>query len=197
MEKTKNVILLLLFMLICPFNLSAQNVDKLYKEGKALYEAKNYAQAVPKLKIAAEKGHMKAQYRLGRCYEKGRGVEKNEKLAFQWYTKSAAKEYAKGQCALAMCYKEGIGTPKDHKKAVEFFTKAAQQGNADAQYHLGKSYMKGKGVTADEKKARSWLNKAVNNKKDGKEILDKLQKKCSEGDKDAINIMKLLGYNIK
>lgn len=193
----KKLISLICLLLTLAINMSAQDVDKLFKEGKALYEAKNYTQAVPKLKVAAEKGHMKAQYRLGRCYEKGRGVTKDEALAFKWYTKSAAKDYAKGQYALAMCYKEGIGTTKDHNKAVEYFTKAAQQGNADAQYHLGKCYLKGKGVTADEKKARTWLNKAVNNKKDGKEILAKLRKKCSENDKDAINILKLLGYNIK
>lgn len=194
MKKLVSIICLLLTFTI---NMPAQNVDKLFKEGKALYEAKNYALAFPKLKLAAEKGHKKAQYRLGRCYEKGRGVAKDEAVAFQWYTKSAAKDYAKGQYALAMCYKEGIGTTKDHKKAVEYFAKAAQQDNADAQYHLGKSYLKGKGVTADEKKAKSWLSKAVNNKKGGKDILDKLRKKSSEGDKDAINILKLLGYSVK
>ncbi len=47
-------------------SVSAQNIDKLYKEAKAFYDAKNYTAAVPKLKAAAEKGHKKAQYRLGR-----------------------------------------------------------------------------------------------------------------------------------
>ena len=91
MKKLVSIICLLLTFTI---NMPAQNVDKLFKEGKALYEAKNYAQAFPKLKLAAEKGHKKAQYRLGRCYEKGRGVAKDEAVAFQWYTKSAAKELA-------------------------------------------------------------------------------------------------------
>ena len=181
-----------LFLLL-PLSLSAQNVNQLFKEGKALYEAKNYAQAFPKLKVAAEKGHKKAQYRLGRCYEKGRGVAKDEALAFQWYTKSAAKDYPKGQYALGMCYKDGIGTAKDPKKAAEYFSKAAQNDNADAQYQLGKCYMKGKGITADSKKAASWLKKAVNNEKGGKDIVAKIRKKASEGDDNAKAILKLAG----
>ena len=185
--------LLFLLLLCLPLSMSAQNTDKLYKEAKALYDAKNYTQAFPKLKTAAEKGHKKAQYRLGRCYEKGRGVTKDEAAAFQWYTKSAAQDYAKGQYALGNCYKEGIGTAKDHKKAVEYFSKAAQNDNADAQYQLGKCYMKGKGITADSKKAASWLKKAVNNEKGGKDIVAKIRKKVAEGDEDAKTIMKLAG----
>ena len=79
---------------------SAQSSDKLYKEAKALYDAKNYATAVPKLKAAAEKGHKKAQYRLGRCYDKGHGVTENDALAFQWYMKSVKQDYAKAQYAV-------------------------------------------------------------------------------------------------
>ena len=172
---------------------AAQSAEKLYQEGKQLYDAENYTAAFPKLKAAAEKGHKKAQYRLGRCYEKGRGVEKDATVAFQWYTKSAAQDYAKGLYALGNCYKEGFGTAKDHKKAFECFTKAAQHDNADAQYQLGKCYMKGKGTTADAKKAASWFKKAVSNEKDGKDIIAKLRKKASEGDEDAKNVMKLAG----
>ena len=58
-------VLFLLFFLLLPLSLSAQNTDKLYKEAKALYDAKNYTQAFPKLKTAAEKGHKKAQYPPG------------------------------------------------------------------------------------------------------------------------------------
>ena len=183
----------LFFLLSFSVSISAQNADKIYKEAKELYDAKNYTQAVPKLKAAAEKGHTKAQYRLGRCYEKGRGVSKDETSAFQWYTKSAAQDYAKGQYALGNCYKEGLGTAKDHKKAFEYFTKAAQHDNADAQYQLGKCYMKGKGTTADAKKAASWFKKAVSNEKGGKDIVAKLRKKAAEGDEDAKTIMKLAG----
>lgn len=179
-------------LLVC-VTIGAQSADKLYKEGKELYDAKKYTAAVPKLKAAAEKGHKKAQYRLGRCYDKGHGVAENEALAFQWYSKSAAQDYAKAQYAIGKCYKDGKGVEKDRKKAVDYFMKAAKQDNADGQYALGKSYLKGKGIAADEKKAKSWLTKAVNNPKDGAEVLAKIRKDAADGDEDAKRILKLIG----
>ena len=82
---------------------------------------------------------------------------------------------------------------KDSKKAVAWFSKAAKQDNADAQYALGKSYLKGKGIAADEKKAKSWLTKAVNDPKDGADILAKIRKDVADGDEDAKRILKLIG----
>ena len=188
----KKLLFALLALVVC-VAASAQNAEKLYKEGKALYDDKKYTAAVPKLKAAAEKGHKKAQYRLGRCYDKGHGVTQNDAQAFQWYSKSAAQEYAKAQYAVGKCYKDGKGVEKDRKKAVAWFSKAAKQDNADAQYALGKSYLKGKGIAADEKKAKSWLTKAVNDPKDGADILAKIRKDVADGDEDAKRILKLIG----
>ena len=172
-------------MLTLMFSLAigAQSASKLYDEGKALYDAKDYAKAIVKLKAAAEKGHKKAQYRLGFCYDKGKGVKENDALAFQWYSKSAAQGYSKAQYQLGKCYKDGEGTTKDRAKAIELFTKAANQGNANAQYQLGKAYMKGKD---------SLLKKAINNEKDGKEILQEIRKKAAEGDEDDKQILVLI-----
>ena len=82
--------LLMMLALMLSMTASAQNADELYEEGKALYDAKDYAAALVKLRPAAEKGHKKAQYRMGRCYDKGHGVEENNAEAFKWYSKSAA-----------------------------------------------------------------------------------------------------------
>jgi len=185
-------ILFIILALVASMAVDAQNADKLYDEGKALYDKKDYAAAVPKLKAAAEKGHRKAQYRLGRCYDKGNGVEENDKLAFAWYQKSADQEYAKAQYQLGKCYKNGEGVNKDRKKAVEWFAKAARQDNADAQYALGKSYLKGKGIAADQKKAKQCLSKAVKNPKGGSEILADLRKDAADGDEDAKAILALI-----
>ena len=192
MEMIRRILFVMVALVACMVA-DAQSADKLYKDGKALYDAKNYTAAVPKLKAAAEKGHKKAQYRLGRCYDKGHGVTANDAQAFAWYSKSAAQEYAKAQYAVGKCYKDGRGVEKDRKKAVAWFSKAAKQDNADGQYALGKSYLKGKGVEADEKKAKSWLLKAVNNPKDGTDILAKIRKDAAAGDEDAKRILKLIG----
>ena len=72
----------MLALLLC-LTAGAQSAEKLYTEGKALYDAKNYTKAIEKLKVAAEKGHKKAQYRLGFCYDKGKGVKEDDAKAFQ------------------------------------------------------------------------------------------------------------------
>ena len=127
----------LLLMCLIGITASAQSAEKLYNDGKELYDAKRYEAAFPKLKAAAEKGHKKAQYRLGRCYDKGNGVEESNTLAFEWYLKSAEQGYAKAQYQVGKSYKNGEGVDKDIFKAVEYFTKAAKQDNGDAQLALG------------------------------------------------------------
>lgn len=115
---------MMLIVLAMSTTVGAQNTDEIYTEAKALYDAKNYKAALPKMKIAAEKGHKKAQYRLGRCYDKGHGTAENNKLAYEWYTKSAAQNYAKGQLALGKCYMKGKGTTADQTKAKVWLNKA-------------------------------------------------------------------------
>ena len=184
---------MMLLTVVVSLTALAQNADKLYEEGKKLYDAKNYTAAFPKLKAAAEKGHKKAQYRLGRCYEKGHGTSENEKLAFQWYEKSAKQGHAKAQFQLGQCYKDGEGVAKDRKKAFELFMQAAKQENADGEYAVGKAYFKGKGVAADKAQAKKWLLRAVRNDKDGDAILADLRKDAADGDEDAKTMLKLIG----
>ena len=189
--------LLTILMLVLCTAAGAQSTEKLYTEGKALYDAKKYAQAFPKLKAAAEKGHKKAQYRLGRCYDKGNGIPENDKQAFAWYSKSAAQGFAKAQYQVGKCYKNGEGVTKDRTKAFQYFEKAAKQDNADAQLALGKCFLKGKGVAADKAKATVWLKKAVKNAKGGKQILEELRQEAAAGDEDAKTILQLTGVKAK
>lgn len=188
---TKRFFIMMVALVAC-VAANAVSASDLYKEGKALYDAKKYTEAVPKLRQAAEMGHKKAQYRLGRCYAKGHGVEENDALAFQWYQKSANQDYAKAQYRLGRCYYKGNGTQKNLTLAVTWFTKAAKQENADAQLALGKCYMKGKGVTADEKKARTWIKRAVNNADGGAELLEQLRREEAAGDEDAVKMLALI-----
>lgn len=182
-------ILLLIFSLMA----GAQSADVLYDQGKKLYDQKKYTEAVKKLLPAAHKGHKKAQYRMGRCHDKGYGVEENDLLARQWYEKSAAQGYAKAQYQLGRCYKKGKGTKKDKVKAFQYFSLAAKQGHAKAQFALGECYFEGKGVAQDKAKAKSLFLKAIKDEKDGKEILEDLRKDAADGDEDAIAIKKFIG----
>jgi hypothetical protein len=115
---------LLLFALLVTVTAGAQDVEKLYEEGKALFDNKNYAKAVPKLKAAAAKGHKKAQYRLGQCYKEGYGVEKDRKKAFELFLKSAQQGYAKAEYQVGKAYLKGKGVPADEKKAKTWLKRA-------------------------------------------------------------------------
>lgn len=117
---------------------------KIYEQGNSKVE-RNPAKAVEHFGKAAELGHVKAQIRLAYIYEKGIGVEKDPRLAVQWY-KSAAESDPKAQFSLGLCYTKGIGIVQDHKKAVECFMKSAQSGYDRALYNLGYCYEQGTGV---------------------------------------------------
>lgn len=191
MRKKLKTTLLLLAMIIST-TAFAQSAEKLYSEGKKLYDAEQYEQAFPKLKAAAEKGHKKAQYRVGLCYDKGRGVTEDDAKAVAWYQKAVDQGYAKAQYQLGKCYKNGEGIAKDEKKAVELFLLAAKQDNGDAQYQLAKCYLKGKGVAKDEAKAKAWLKKAVKNEKDGKSIRKDIEKDAANGKDDAKQLKEMM-----
>ena len=126
--------ILFVLMLLLSMVAKAQSADALYEEGKDLYDAKKYEQAFKKLLPAAQKGHKKAQYRVGRCYDKGRGVEENNSKAYTWYLKSSQQGYGKAQYQLAKCYMKGKGTTKDAAKAKAWMLKAMQNDKAKEKY---------------------------------------------------------------
>ena len=114
----------LCILLMCSISISAQSADKLYDEGKKLYDQEQYKEAVPKLQAAADKGHKKAQYRLGRCYDKGYGVKENDQKAFELYQKSAKQDYAKAMFQLGKCYMKGKGVTANQEEARKWIKHA-------------------------------------------------------------------------
>ena len=115
---------LLSFLMLFSMTMSAQSAEKLYEEGKKLFDAEKYEQAVPKLQAAADKGHKKAQYRLGRCYDKGYSVKEDKKKAFEFYMKSAKQEYAKAEYQVGKCYMKGKGIAANQDEAKKWLKRA-------------------------------------------------------------------------
>ena len=184
---TKRNLLTLIFMMVSSI-MMAQSAEQLYNEGKALYDAGHFTQAIPKLKAAAEKGHKKAQYRLGRCYDKGEGVAEDNAKAFYWYLKAAAQGHAKAQFQVGKCYKKGKGVAKDPQKAFKYFLSSARQDYAPAQIAVAKHYIK----AGDKTKAKQWLLKGINNPKGGVDELAELKKEVLEGEPAAKALLELL-----
>ena len=120
MKKLMTIILALVLSVAA----GAQNAKTLYEEGKAFYDAEQYDKAVPKLRAAADKGHRKAQYRLGMCYKEGYSVEKDRKKAFDLFLKSGKQVYDKAQYQLGRAYLKGKGVAADQTKAKTWLKKA-------------------------------------------------------------------------
>ena len=83
---------------------------------------------------AANKGDVAAQVALGECYEKGLGVSKDERIAFQWYKKAAKQGSVEAQYKIGQCYKKGNEwLAVDFDTSLEWIRKSAKQGYAPAE----------------------------------------------------------------
>ena len=65
------------------------------------------------------------QFKQGKKYDSGDGVEQDKAEAINWYRKSAAQGYVEAQLLLGIIYDQGIGVEQDYAEAVEWYTKAA------------------------------------------------------------------------
>ena len=64
------------------------------READAALKGKNYATALSKYTVLAEKGNTAAQFNVGILYLKGQGVHKDEKQAYDWFKKAAVGGHA-------------------------------------------------------------------------------------------------------
>ena len=109
----------------------------------------------------ALQGNASAQYMLGKLYQRGEGVLKDDSTAVKWYRKAADQGYHEAQYILGNLYQRGEGVFKADSTAAMWYRKAADQGNREAQYSLGGCYFEGCGVSQDYDEAVKWYQKAV------------------------------------
>lgn len=135
------------------------------------------ANTLTALQYAAESGHPIAQWRLGRMYADGDGVDRDDLRAFDYFSRIAnqhaedspsapqAQIVANAFLALGRYYRDGIPNSRvksDRERAREMFHYAASYfGNADAQYSLARMYLDGVGAQRDPKYAARWLAQAA------------------------------------
>ena len=128
------------------------------------------------LQYQAEGGHPIAQWRLGRMYADGNGVDRDDLRAFEYFSKVAnqhaedspsapqAQIVANAFVALGRYYRDGIPNTRvkaDRDRAREMFHYAASYfGNADAQYFLARMYLDGIGDRRDARYSARWLEAA-------------------------------------
>jgi hypothetical protein len=68
----------------------------------------------------------------------GRGTQKDDVKATNWFRYAARQGYAPAQYNLGRLYETGIGVKEDKTIAIELYQIAAKQGNEEAQLRLKK-----------------------------------------------------------
>lgn len=145
-----------------------------FQQGMSCYEKREYTKAFQFFLEEAQKGDAEAEFWVGRCYDRGEGVQKNSQAALEWYTRSAKQGYFKAQYNLAQMYYEGNAIKRDDGKAFHWVMKAAEQGDAKSQYAVARMYFSGEGVPVNFVEGKKWLSKAS---KQGNEEANALLKK--------------------
>ncbi|HLY56339.1 MAG TPA: tetratricopeptide repeat protein [Stellaceae bacterium] len=111
--------------------------------------------------LAARRGIVEAQLRLGRMLLDGTGIPRDEHAAFGWFMTAARDGDADGMNMVGRCYEQGWGVAVDYTAAARWYRKAAERGHAWAQYNLGHLYLDGVGVFRDPRAAFAWYWKAA------------------------------------
>jgi len=112
---------------------------------------------------------LEAKYCIAYAYYRGKGVEKDYKIAFDMFTELVDKyEYKYAYFQLGEIYYLGKTGEKDYEKAILYFTKSIEyEKNIYAsKYYLGEIYMFGRGVNTDSYKAKAYFEEILNEKYD-------------------------------
>lgn len=88
------------------------------------------------LLIDANHGIARAQRLLAIRYLRGRGVPKDEAVAFYWMQLAAQQHFAMAQRSLGELYENGFGIAPDITQASHWYRLAALQSDSTAKEHL-------------------------------------------------------------
>ncbi len=102
------------------------------------------------------------QYRIGKMFALGFGVEQDYSKAFVWLEKSAAAGNKFAQYSLGSLYFYGNGVAQNYEKALEYYKLSADQDNAYACYETAKMLHDGVGTTKNQEQTEIYFRKAYN-----------------------------------
>lgn len=124
------------------------NKDAPYKLGK-IFELKinnhpDYETAIKWYMIAAKQHNdSESQFRLGRMYQYGYGVEKNIDESLNWYKKAAIQNHKEACFKLGSLNLSGKIIKEDDNEAIKWFIKASNEGDKTAKLILELYFKKG------------------------------------------------------
>ena len=104
--------------------------------GRVFLKAKRFGDALPLLKLGADKGNVLAQATYADLLLNGVGVDADPAAAIKLYEMAAEKSYAPAQYALGTVYAEGAGVEADPVQAAAWFKRALNNGLEKAREQL-------------------------------------------------------------
>ena len=155
--------------------------DRRFREGVHQHDAKEYEAAFESFLAAAQLGHVKAQFCLGKMYADGEfyrvswaaGLKADHAEAFRWYQRAAEAGDPLGQLHLGLCYCHGRGITKDPSKGRKWLVLAAKPRNRVALFFLGNFYHLKWGAAKNDAKAYRWYRmSASRGHQEAKKVLE-------------------------
>ena len=118
--------------------------------GQAAYERGDFEQAFAAWSGAAADGDPDAQYALGALYSRGRGVNRNQDKANEWYLIAARNGQVEAQYRMGIRFRTGDGLPKDFVRAYRWLRLASSNGHRKA---LGAADRLSRRLTSEQRAA--------------------------------------------
>jgi len=132
-------------------------VDTLFK---AVEPDESDAKLADRLAKKAAAGDREAEFKLGTCYELGRGVPQDFGRARELYLSAAAKGNVRAMYYLGVVYDKGRGVPADDGTAAQWYRQAADAGYPIAQFNYGVFLLQGRGGERSPARALEYFKKA-------------------------------------
>jgi TPR repeat protein len=125
---------------------------------KALHGVRNYAEALPLFRRAAEAGNAEAMAFVGIAYLRGQGTAADPDSAFRWLHAAAVKRDPRGMTELGWLYENGLGVERSPRWAKHWYEAAAdEKGWAEAMRKLASLYRD----EGNHDSALRWYHEAV------------------------------------
>lgn len=154
----QNYILTLLTAFIATLSFG-QPPEELNKKSKEFLEKRDFKNAVPLIRQAAEKGNAEAQYNYGISYQQGIEVPKSDSIANTWFLKAANQDWKNAQFKMAYSYATGRGVTQDDKQAFDWSLKCAQQQDVECMFNVVGCYMEGRGTQKNLDSMLMWATR--------------------------------------
>ncbi len=114
----------------------------------------DFAGSLARFNALANAGDPYAAWVLGKFYEGGRRVSRDQAQAERWYREAAARGYVQAKYHLSLIEKRGW--PEFHSQEVKWLKEDAEAGIVEAQHALGTYHRFGRGVRLSASEAAKW-----------------------------------------